>query len=498
MPQTVILYNPTPSPAPRPGVPIALLALARMLPPKRFRALVVNATADRQPHRRVMEEARHALLLGITCMTGYQIRDGLLLARRVRDRFPGLPIVWGGYHPSLLPEETLQDPRVDIVVRGQGELPFAALVERLAAGETAQGIPGVVGSRWQATPPTPPESLDAFPFLAWDLIDLAHLPQAAEGGAAVDFYTSQGCPYACRFCAEPAMHGRHRVTLSPRRAVDEIEFLARRGVRAFHLRDTLFFADISWVEEFCAEILRRDLHVCFYNANGRVNTLLRLENKQWEVLEKAGFREILLGVESGHPPALERIAKGIRPEQTVELFERAAHTQIRFWLSVMIGLPGVDAEAEFSDTVGFLRHLVAARPEQVSACYIFAYIPYPGSALYEEAISLGFHPPSRLEDWGRITFDGVRYPWGSNRRRRQASQITRYIMPRILEMEPSRYRIVERICRTLDPLLRRRWETGHFDLFWERAVYAGFNWLRRFRRWPRSGPSRRSGPSPGA
>lgn len=483
MTKTVLLYNPLPSPGPRPGVPLPLLALARMLPESRYRTIIVNGTVEARPHRAVMERLRDGVLvLGITAMTGYQIHDALRLVRKVRKRFPKISIVWGGYHPSLLAKETLQDACVDYVVSGQGEQPFARLVDLLSEGEKVAEVPGVLGPGSSDLCPSAPLSLDSFPLLPWHLIDFHRLPLGREGGWATDFYTSQGCPYSCAFCAEPAMHGKRRVTMSPERAVDEIAFLAEEGVREFHLRDTLFFANRHWVEMFCEELLRRNLQVTFYGVNGRVDQLMRLNAELWDLLDRVGFREVFLGIESGHRPALERICKEIEPEDSMNLLERAAQTRIGFSLSAMVGVPGVDAESEFRDTVTLLRRLIDRGPRTVSSVYLFSYAPYPGSELYGEAVEWGFRPPESLQGWGRLNLHTTNLPWGSKRRRRHAWFITRYVLPRVLGKEPSRIRIVEAVSRIVDPLLRRRWRSGRFDLFWEAGLYGGFNALRRVRR----------------
>ena len=82
--RTVLLYNPLTAPTPlaRRNTPLSVLALARMLPRDRYRPVVVNAAVDRQPHEQVLRElGDDAVLLGITAMTGHQLRDGLALAR---------------------------------------------------------------------------------------------------------------------------------------------------------------------------------------------------------------------------------------------------------------------------------------------------------------------------------------------------------------------------------------------------------------------------------
>ena len=119
MKRAVILYAPRPSPAPRPAAPLPLLALARMCDPHRNPVIVVNGPTESDPLRRLVQALPDALLLGISSMTGHQIRDGLRVAQEVRRIRPDLPIVWGGYHPSLMPEQTLADRRVDLICEGR-------------------------------------------------------------------------------------------------------------------------------------------------------------------------------------------------------------------------------------------------------------------------------------------------------------------------------------------------------------------------------------------
>ena len=61
--------------------------------------------------------------------------------RRARSR--KLPIVYGGWHPSLLPGETLNEDFVDVVVRGQGELTLVELATALADGRSPVDISGL-------------------------------------------------------------------------------------------------------------------------------------------------------------------------------------------------------------------------------------------------------------------------------------------------------------------------------------------------------------------
>lgn len=153
-PYKIVLYNPR---AVFYTMPLALLAVGSALDPRRYRVRIIDGRLERDPVRAVLEETEDALCLGITVLTGAPIRDALHVSRAVRARRPDLPIVWGGWHPSLFPAETLDEPAVDITVQGQGEVTFAEVVERLGYGAGIDALEGVAGCafRAQERPPCP-------------------------------------------------------------------------------------------------------------------------------------------------------------------------------------------------------------------------------------------------------------------------------------------------------------------------------------------------------
>ena len=135
----IVLYNPR---AVFYTMPLALLALASALDRQRYDVVIVDARLEADPVRRVLEATDGALCLGISVLTGAPIRDALRVSRAAKQRRPDLPVIWGGWHPSLFPAETLADPAIDVTVQGQGEVTFAEVVARLAAGESLAGVAG--------------------------------------------------------------------------------------------------------------------------------------------------------------------------------------------------------------------------------------------------------------------------------------------------------------------------------------------------------------------
>src|SRR5450756_2703781 len=142
------------------------------------------------------------LFVGITAMSGPQIRYGLEFARRVHAAKPHVPIVWGGVHPTLLPEQTVASDFVDVVVRGEAEQVVGPLADALAAGAPLDAVNGLTykaDGAIRSTPDADLIDLDTIPVeLPYDLLELDRYPTLQAG--RVHIQTSRGCPSRCGFC----------------------------------------------------------------------------------------------------------------------------------------------------------------------------------------------------------------------------------------------------------------------------------------------------------
>ena len=113
----VVLYNPE---SVFYTMPLALLAVGSYLDPQKYEVRILDSRLEQDPGGAVLAEIDDALCLGLTVLTGAPIRDALAITRAAKARRPDLPIVWGGWHPSLFPTATLDEPNIDVTVQGQG------------------------------------------------------------------------------------------------------------------------------------------------------------------------------------------------------------------------------------------------------------------------------------------------------------------------------------------------------------------------------------------
>jgi radical SAM superfamily enzyme YgiQ (UPF0313 family) len=166
----IVLYNPR---SVFYTMPLALVALGSCIDRSRFEVVIVDGRLEADPVAAVLREIEGALLLGITVLTGDPIRDALQVSRAAKARRPDLPVVWGGWHPSLFPLETLNEPSIDVTVRGQGEATFVELVERLAGGGDLGELHGIafrVDGQAKLNPPRPIVAMDDLPAADYGLL----------------------------------------------------------------------------------------------------------------------------------------------------------------------------------------------------------------------------------------------------------------------------------------------------------------------------------------
>src|SRR5262249_37576537 len=156
-------------------------------------------------------------------LTGPMIRDAIdasLLVRRLR---PDLPIIYGGWHPTLLPAQTLREEFVDIVVLHQGERTLVEVLNRLQSGAGLQLVPGCwfkQDGRIYSNPDRPATPLTQLPEPAYDLVDFEEYA-GAVGGRKMPYATSTGCPYACNYCTDMVFYNRRFDPLEAARVVDK-------------------------------------------------------------------------------------------------------------------------------------------------------------------------------------------------------------------------------------------------------------------------------------
>ena len=408
--------------------PLPLLAISSILDRESYKIEIY----DYRQKAEAIESAIQALCVGITCMTGYQIQDGLIFARMVKDRFPEIPIVWGGRHPTLLPAQTISNKFVDILVRGQGERTFTEVVKTLECGGDLSKVLGIVYKKEDKVifnPERPFEDVNNFPPLPYHLLDIErHIARTRLGKRTIGYITSMGCPFHCGFCAEQSVFGRRWSALTVPRVIEDMRNLVMKyRVDSIVLSDSNFFVNEKRVRDICEGI--KELRIAWGQVNGRTDTLVRYSPETWRIMQESGLQYILSGAESGLDECLEIIQKEANVQDTFEFTCIAKKYDVRIQFSFFIGAPSLErkysVEDEFKSTLDMIYQLHKINKD--SEFLLFLYAPYPGTPLYEVSKQLGFKEPSTFEEWGNFDLNERHIPWVSDKYARLNLDITYYL-----------------------------------------------------------------------
>lgn len=405
----IVLYNPR---SVFYTMPLALVAVGSCIDQREFEVRVVDGRLEGDPLAAVLHEIEGALLLGITVLTGDPIRDSLQVSRAAKARHPDLPVVWGGWHPSLFPMETLSEPSVDVTVRGQGEATFAELVERLAGGKDLDHLNGIAFRKdGQAVlnPPRPIVAMDDLPAADYELLSVERY-FGLKAQRQVDYISSVGCHFRCAFCADPFVYGRRWTAVSPSRMGEEIESLWRRhGFTELAFQDETFFTHPDRVREIADQFLRRGL-TFDWTATLRADQGVRLREEGFELCVRSGLRRVLVGVESGSQEMLDWMQKDITVDQVLETADLCVRHGVAGIFPFIVGFPG-ESDESVNETVSLIKRLRAMSPGFETPVFYFK--PYPGSRITEDMVRMGHELPSTLEEWADFDFIGSAAPWVS-------------------------------------------------------------------------------------
>ena len=407
----VVLYNPQ---AVFFTMPLALLAIGSELDPELYEVVIVDGRLEPEPERALLAHLDGALCLGVTVLTGAPISDALRISRAAKRAHPALPVVWGGWHPSMFARDCLAEPSVDVTVRGQGEETFAEIVRRLAAGESLEGCAGCTVRRADGTicenPSRPLAPVDRFRAHDYGLIPVARY-FALKGKRQLDYISSQGCAFRCAFCSDPFVYGRKWVGLEPTRMALRLkELWDRYHFDDVNFQDETFFTRARRVQTLADHIIDSGMKITWAGTM-RADQGVRLPEEVWARCKQSGLRRLLVGVESGSNEMLRRIRKDIRIEQVFSTAAMMLKYGIAGHFPFIVGFPE-ESDASIQATLDCAKRLRSLSPDFLTP--IFYFKPYPGSELVMEAVARGFRLPDTLEEWS--TFDyvaGLPGPWVS-------------------------------------------------------------------------------------
>ncbi len=304
----------------------------------------------------------------------------LAIIDRIRSTTTNKTIICGNRDPNYKPGIYL-DRGVDYVVAGEGEETLLELLDAIQHERDATNIQGIVykdGDKLRHTPlrETKPVKEPLFP--AFDLVDYEHYCNIRLGGIPGHYIktgfimASRGCPYKCRFCADPMRTGYRPRTVE--NLVDEIKWQVKNwGVKGIVFMDDIFFFNDKQMNKFCNRILEEGLNLKFF-ALTRVDRIGSLETLK--LMKKAGFIQLALGIESGSQRMLDIMQKDITLDQARSAVQKIHQAGIHTFVFMILGFPEETVE-DLEESVNFLREI---KPTFVTTSF---FMPMPGTDYFD-------------------------------------------------------------------------------------------------------------------
>lgn len=406
----VVLFYP-PYGGPPLGAPLCLLALASPLLQAGFEVTLVDAAITPDFEQVILRETQDAVCLGISLLTGPMITVAVRVAKAVRQTHPALPIIFGGWHPSLVPEQTLRPDFVDGVVRGQGELTLLELAKRIFERRTWDGVLGLSykeGGAIHHQADRPVANLNSLPAPAFHL---AHYDryELLSGMRQLGYASSMGCPYACNYCTDMVFYKRRFNAFAADKVVADLaELVPRYRIDEVALLDSNFLVDIKRAIAIARGIVESGVKFR-WTFQASTDFLWRMSDDDVQVLGESGVTHMGFGTESASEKVLKLMNKHHqRIEQMEETARKAELAGIHVTFNVIVGYPG-ETEEDRQTTFRIMSEIARRYCNVSFSPNIFT--PYPGIPIWPELKQLGVREPQTLEEWQDISLGHNVLPW---------------------------------------------------------------------------------------
>lgn len=314
-------------------------------------------------------------IFGFSVLTA-ALKSAIDTSRKLKDLYPDSIIVFGGIHPTALPDDVLAYRHIDFVLRGEGEKSLIELYKCIKEGKSLAHIENLSYRRGDEIIHNPRQyildALDIYPPFPYHLFNSPKYDLGFVIG-------SRGCPYNCIFCSNRITTGKKYRYRAAENITNELDMLYHQYNRKFILfLDDNFLVNKERIYTLINEIKKRELDkkmtFSFQARGDNVDPVLLKD------LYGAGFRSIFFGIETSSNSIMEAIKKGETVEQVIAGVKMAKEIGFHVSATFIYALPGETYEDRMN-CVKMSKDLSLDMVRYNNAT------PYPGTELNELAMS---------------------------------------------------------------------------------------------------------------
>ena len=395
--------------------PLGLGLLATILIDNGYTAEIINANAHSDWRRRTLAAlAREDIaFVGFSCMSS-QAYSAIGLAKAIKAQFPSVPVVFGGVHPTLMPESIARSPSIDYCVVGEGDAVVLPFMNYLNDKIPLDQVPNICRSNEDGSVTTTSRAaLSTFDSLPDHLDETLYshdieryvLDRTIDGEELRGFsiLTGLGCNYRCSFCINSITKRKYRC-MPAHSIVKQMKWLKERyGIRFFNFQEEHFFGDKARLYALL-ELIEKDPDLfgqIAWNATIRVSDIRDgfVDVELLKRLKAAGGNDFGVGGESGSDRMLKALHKGILRKDIIRAVKFCNEAQVTLSFSFVMLWPGETFEDRV-ETARLIHEMYEMGP-YARVPFFQTYRPYPGS-LWESDLSRFEDPESIPDDTWRF------------------------------------------------------------------------------------------------
>lgn len=395
-------------------VPYALLYLERVVRDLGVKVVFIDENIGQDYHKIIDMHKDGILLAGVSAMLGYQIDRGIGFSKYLREVDSSIPIVWGGWHVTMMPEQSLKEHFIDFIITGQGETPFRKLVESLLDNTSFEKIKGLYYKENNSIKfggENEFVSSTNFPDIDYRLVDLNQyilqgIPYAER---TVVYFASHGCPNNCSFCALTPVYQQKWFPKPLEKIIEELKYFKETAnVDSICFHDDNFFTNKSFSIALAESMIANNLNLKWEVWSHAGSFMKMFDEEHIKLFYKAGCRRILCGAESGNDEILGLLNKKLTVEENIRFVRLLKKNKITPYFTTMIAFP-LNPTQDIKDTFEMIRKTKLI--DLSLKVHVGYYTPFPNTSIYPIAVEKGFIEPQNLEEWINHTFEQFRAPW---------------------------------------------------------------------------------------